>query len=70
VERAQAKRQPMTSDRWLLAMRQQYVRLPMLGSNDLRSTNLSFYARRGLSESLREPHATGGEIVYMKSVER
>ena len=35
------------------------------------STNLSFYARRGFVEFLREPHAAGGEIVYMKkSIER
>jgi GNAT superfamily N-acetyltransferase len=48
------------------------------GINELRlytnakfSTNLSFYARRGFVEFLREPHAAGGEIVYMKkSIER
>jgi GNAT superfamily N-acetyltransferase len=30
------------------------------------STNLSFYAKRGFSEFLREPHIAGGEIVHMK----
>jgi hypothetical protein len=30
------------------------------------STNLSFYAKRGFSEFLREPHVAGGEIVRMK----
>jgi GNAT superfamily N-acetyltransferase len=35
------------------------------------ATNLSFYARRGFVEFLREPHVAGGEIVHMKkSIER
>jgi len=30
------------------------------------AANLSFYARRGFAEFLREPHAGGGEIVHMR----
>lgn len=48
-----------------------------LGVNELRlytnakfSTNLSFYARRGFSEFLREPHVAGGEIVHMRKIDR
>jgi GNAT superfamily N-acetyltransferase len=44
-----------------------------LGRNELRlytnarfSTNVSFYARRGFEEFLREPHPTGGEVVHMR----
>jgi GNAT superfamily N-acetyltransferase len=47
----------------------------LLGVNELRlytnakfSTNLSFYAHRGFSEFLREPHAAGGETVHMKKL--
>ena len=45
------------------------------GVNELRlytnakfSTNLAFYAHRGFSEFLREPHAAGGEIVHTKKL--
>jgi GNAT superfamily N-acetyltransferase len=42
-----------------------------LYTNAMFSTNVSFYARRGFSEFLREPHPAGGEVVHMKkSIER
>ena len=44
-----------------------------LGLNELRlytnarfAANISFYARRGFEEFLREPHPGGGEVVHMK----
>jgi GNAT superfamily N-acetyltransferase len=44
-----------------------------LGLNELRlytnakfSSNIAFYARRGFCEFLREPLASGGEVVHMK----
>jgi GNAT superfamily N-acetyltransferase len=44
-----------------------------LGLNELRlytnakfSSNIAFYARRGFGEFLREPLASGGEVVHMK----
>ena len=48
-----------------------------LGLNELRlytnakfATNITFYARRGFEEFLREPHPAGGEVVHMrKSIE-
>lgn len=43
------------------------------GLNELRlytnakfATNITFYARRGFEEFLREPHPRGGEVVHMK----
>lgn len=42
-----------------------------LYTNAMFSTNVAFYARRGFSEFLREPHPVGGEVVHMKkSIER
>jgi GNAT superfamily N-acetyltransferase len=37
-----------------------------LYTNAMFATNIAFYARRGFEEFLREPHASGGEVVHMK----
>jgi N-acetylglutamate synthase-like GNAT family acetyltransferase len=37
-----------------------------LYTNALFSANISFHARRGFGEFLREPHAAGGEVIHMK----
>ena len=37
-----------------------------LYTNAVFSTNITFYARRGFEEFLREPHPAGGEVVHMR----
>ncbi|WP_197688372.1 GNAT family N-acetyltransferase [Bradyrhizobium lablabi] len=37
-----------------------------LYTNAMFATNITFYARRGFEEFMREPHASGSEVVHMK----
>jgi N-acetylglutamate synthase-like GNAT family acetyltransferase len=37
-----------------------------LYTNAMFATNIAFYTRRGFEEFMREPHASGSEVVHMK----